>query len=147
MSKLALNKRARFDYDLLETLEGGLVLSGPEVKSIKNGRCQLKGTFLHFVGDELWLKNAHIAKYEPAGEQADYHPARDRKVLLHKKQLKRLIGRVQADGLTLVPISLYTHRGLIKLEFALARGKKQFEKRDSIKKRDVERHIRQKMLE
>lgn len=143
MAALAVNKRARFDYDLLETLEGGLVLTGPEVKSIKGGRLQLKGAFLHVTGGELWLKNAHVAKYRPAGEQPDYDPARPRKVLIHKKELKRLMGKVQSSGLTLVPISVYTRGDLLKLEFALARGKKQFEKRDAIKKRDVDRQIRQ----
>ncbi len=145
MPTLAVNKKARFDYELLETLEAGLVLTGPEVKSIKAGRVQMKGAFLDINKDELWLKNVYIAKYGPAGKQEDYESDRNRKVLVHKRQLARLIGKKQAEGLTLVPLSIYTKGNLIKLEFAVARGKKKHEKRETIKKRDVERQMRERM--
>lgn len=146
MKLLAVNKRAKFDYDLVETYEAGLVLTGPEVKSAKAGSVQLKGAFLDIRSEELWLKNSHISKYAPAASaQKEYDPARDRKVLVRKRELKRLIGKRKAEGLTLVPVSLYVKHNLVKLEFAVARGKKKYEKREAIKKRDVERHLRETM--
>lgn len=145
MPTLAQNKKARFDYEILEELEGGLALTGAEVKSIKGGRVQLKGAFLHIRKDELWLKNAYVAPYKPAGEREDYDPYRDRKVLVHKRQLKRLVGKRQAEGLTIVPLSIYTKNNLIKLNFGVARGKKKYEKRETIKKRDVKRQLQEKM--
>jgi len=145
MSTLALNKRAGFDYDLLEKFEAGLVLTGPEVKAAKAGSVQLKGAFLDVRGNELWLKNAFIAKYAPAGEQAGYDPYRNRKVLVRRREIDRLMGKTKTDGLTMVPIRVYLSRNLLKLEFALARGKKQFEKRDTIKKREVDREIRARL--
>jgi SsrA-binding protein len=147
MPVLAKNKRAIFDYEFLETFEGGLVLSGPEVKSAKAGRIQLKGAFLFLRNGELWLKNAYIAPYKPAGPQPDYDPSQERKVLVHRAELKKLLGKMKAEGLTLVPVSAYTRRNLVKLEFALARGKKEYEKRDVLKKRDVDRQIRERMKE
>lgn len=147
MGTLATNKKALFDYEILEKFEGGLVLSGAEVKSIKQGHVQLKGAFLHVREGELWLKNAFVAKYGPAGPQPEYDPYRDRKVLVRRGQLKRFIGKSQAEGLTLVPIKIYTKMRFIKLEFALARGKKKHEKREAIKKRDVDRQMRERMKE
>lgn len=147
MATLALNKKARFDYEILETLEGGLKLTGAEVKSIKSGHTQLKGSFLHIQKGELWLKGAYIAPYKPAGTQDGYDPYQDRKILVHKRELKRLMGKRKVDGLTIVPLSVYTKGGIIKLEFAVARGKKNYEKRETIKKRDVQREMREKMKE
>ncbi len=143
MPKLALNKRARFDYEFLDTFEGGLALSGSEVKSIKEGHVQLKGAFITIRDGELWLRNAYVAPYKPAGAQPSYDPYRDRKILIHKAELKRLIGKSQEAGLTIVPISLYTKARLVKLEFALARGKKKHEKRAAIKKRELDRQVRE----
>lgn len=145
MSTLALNKRAVHDYDLLDKYEGGLVLTGPEVKSAKDGHIQLKGAFVEVRGGELWLKNAHISRYKPAGEQPTYDPDRNRKVLVHKRELARLLGKSKTEGLTLIPISVYLSRNLVKLSFAIARGKKQYEKRETIKKREVDREIRARM--
>lgn len=148
MKLLSLNKRAKFDYDLQEKFEAGLVLTGPEVKSAKAGSVQLKGAFLDVRGGQLWLKNAHISKYAPAASaQKEYDPARDRKVLVHKREIKRLIGKRKVEGLTLVPVCLYLKHNLVKLEFSIGKGKKQFEKRDAIKKRDVDRQIRERMRE
>ena len=148
MPPLAINKFARFDYELLDKFEGGLVLTGPEVKSVKAGSVQLKGAFLDIRGTTLWLKNAHISKYPPAaGVQQEYDPTHDRKVLIHKRELNRLIGKRKAEGLTIIPVSLYLKGNLVKLEFAVARGKKKYEKRETIKKRDVERQLREKMKE
>lgn len=147
MATLAVNKRARFDYDLLEETEGGLKLSGPEVKSVRAGHVQFKGAFLHVFRGELWLKNLFISPYAPAVQGDAYDPGRDRKVLVKRRELARLAAKTQADGLTLVPISLYTRGSFLKLGFALARGKKQFEKRDATKKREVNRELRERMKE
>lgn len=147
MPKLALNKRARFDYELLETFEGGLGLSGAEVKSMKLGQTQLKGAFISVQKGELWLKNAYVAPYKPAGNVGEYDPYQDRKILVHKRELKRLVGKSEQAGLTIVPISLYTKGRLVKIEFALARGKKKFEKRDTIKKREIDRQLQEKLKE
>lgn len=147
MPKLALNKKAKFDYELMETYEGGLQLSGAEVKSAKAGHVQLKGSFVSLKGGELYLRNAYIASYKPAANQGDYDPYQDRKILVHRAELKRLIGKTKEAGLTIVPISLYTKARLVKIEFALARGKKQHEKRETIKKRELDRQIRERMKE
>lgn len=148
MKLLAINKRAKFDYDLQDKFEAGLVLTGPEVKSAKAGSVQLKGAFLDIRGGQLWLKNAHISKYAPAASaQKEYDPARDRKALVHKRELKRLIGKQKTEGLTLVPVCLYLKNNLVKMEFAVGKGKKKYEKRDALKKRDVDRDIRQRMRE
>lgn len=145
MPNLAVNKHAKSDYELLETIEGGLVLSGAEVKAAKLGNMKLQGAFLTVERGELWLKNAHIGRYKPAGVQEDYDPTRQRKVLVHKKELRKITQKKQSEGLTIVPIRVYTKGGLVKLEFAIARGKKKYEKRESIKKRDVERRMKEEM--
>jgi SsrA-binding protein len=147
METLAINKRAPYDFDFLETFEGGLVLTGAEVKSIKAGHIQLKGAFIMIRDGAPWLKNALISRYEPAGAQESYDPYRNRKILIRRNDINRLIGKINTQGLTLVPIKVYTHRNLIKISFALARGKKKFEKRAAIKKREVDRQIREKMRE
>ncbi len=143
MSTLSVNKRARYDYELLDKYEAGLVLEGAEVKAAKKGSIDMKAAFLSVDKGELWIKNMHIGKYAPAGAQEDYNPTRDRKLLVHKSEIKNLIGKKHAEGLTLVPIRVYTKGGLLKLEFAVARGKRKYEKRASIKKRDVEKHMRE----
>ncbi|MFH1252945.1 MAG: SsrA-binding protein SmpB [Candidatus Uhrbacteria bacterium] len=146
-SMIAFNKRASFDYDFLETFDGGLVLTGAEVKSAKAGHVQLKGAFVLIRNGELWLKNALFSRYEPAGPQESYDPYRNRKILVRRRDINKLIGKIQTQGLTLVPIKVYRHRNLVKVSFALARGKKKYEKRAAIKKRDIERQIREKMKE
>ncbi|MDZ7611702.1 MAG: SsrA-binding protein SmpB [Candidatus Moranbacteria bacterium] len=145
MKKLAINRRARFDYEILETFEAGLVLKGYEVKSIKTGRVSLKGAFVTIRGEELYLTNANIPLYQHAGLINDYDPASPRKLIMHKKEIKRLIGKARTEGLTLVPISVYNKRNLIKLEFALAKGKKQRDKREDIKKREDKRRVERMM--
>ena len=144
--KLAVNKKASFDYELQDEYEAGLVLQGWEVKSAKAGHVQLKGSFLHIQNGELWLKNAFISPYGPAGTR-EVQSDRDRKVLVHNRELKRLIGKKQTEGLTLVPVKMYTKGNLVKLVFAVGKGKKKFEKRDAIKKRDVDRQMRHDMKE
>lgn len=145
MATLAVNKKTKFDYDLIDEYEGGLVLSGAEVKSAKKGNVNMKGSFITVQKNELWVKNMHIGKYAPAGKQEDYEPTQDRKILVHRNELKQLIGKHKAEGLTIVPIRVYTKGALVKIAFALARGKKKHEKRDAIKKRDTDREIREEM--
>ena len=142
---LASNDKARYDYELLEKVEAGLVLSGQEVKSAKTGHMKLKGAHVAFTRGEAMLLGAHIARYPKAGPLPDYDPDRSRKLLLHKKELNRLRGKREEDGLTIVPIRAYMVGGRIKIELAVARGKKQYEKRETIKKRDLEREARSRM--
>ncbi len=144
MPSLATNKKAGFDFELQEQFEAGLVLLGWEVKSAKAGHVQLKGAFLHIQNEELWLKNAFISPYKPAGNK-EVLSDRDRKVLVHKRELKRLVGKKQSEGLTLVPLRIYTKGNLVKLVFAVAKGKKKYEKREAIKKRDVDRQMKEHM--
>ena len=142
MGDLASNDRARYDYELLEKLEAGLVLDGQEVKSAKTGHLKLKGAHVAFTRGEAMLIGAHIARYPKAGPLPDYDPERSRKLLLHKRQLDRLRGKREEEGLTIVPLRAYMVAGRIKIEIAVARGKKQYEKRESIKKRDIDRQVR-----
>ncbi|MCK9378611.1 MAG: SsrA-binding protein SmpB [Candidatus Moranbacteria bacterium] len=141
MKALADNKRATFDYTLIDKYEAGLVLSGQEVKSIKTGHLSLKGSFVTIKAFELYLTNAFIPPYPFAGQLKNYDPSRSRKLLVKKSEIKRLLGKVHAEGLTLVPIRVYTRKRLIKLEFALARGKKKFDKRADIAKKEASRRI------
>lgn len=140
---LAKNPRAKFDYDILKTYEAGIVLSGQEVKSTRSGNVSLKGAYAALHNGELWLLNAHIGPYKKAGSLEDYEPTHSRKLLLHKRELKELIGKLQAERLTLIPISVYTARRRIKVELGLGRGRKRFEKREVIKKRSVQKEIQQ----
>lgn len=138
MKVLAKNKRATFDYQIEDKLVAGLVLSGPEVKSIKAGHVSLKGSFIALRGGEAWLTNAHVTPYGPAaGLRLD--PTRSRKLLLHRDQLDRFLGK--SDGLVPIPVALVLDHNLIKLEVGVGRGKKKYDKRQTIKKRDTERDI------
>lgn len=145
MPILATNKKANFDYKLLETLEAGLVLFGHEVKAIKDGHISLKGSYISFRypsgRPELYLVGAHISKYRHAGNLPDYNPIRERKILLKAKEIKHLLGKKEENGLTLVPVKIYTKHSLIKMELALAEGKKKFDKREDLKKKDLDRQI------
>jgi SsrA-binding protein len=141
MSVLATNKRARFDYDISDKYEAGLVLRGFEVKSVKTGHISLKGSFVTVKGEELFLTNANIPLYKHAGTIANYDPTRPRKLLLKKREIAHLIGKSRAEGLTLVPIRVYTRRGLVKLEFGIGKGRKKVDKRAVIQKREANRKI------
>ncbi len=141
MATLANNKQAKFDYFLLEKYEAGLVLTGQEVKSIKTGHVSLKESFVTIHNNELYLTNAHIPAYTHAKIIIDYDPTRSRKLLLKKSEIKRLIGKAKTQGLTLVPIRLYTKRRLIKLEFGIGKGKKEYDKRQQIRKREDDRDM------
>ncbi len=145
MPTIATNKRARFDYEILETYEAGIVLTGQEVKSARAGNVSLAGAFVTVREDEAWLTNAHIGAYTKAGPLPGYDPTHSRKLLLKRREIATLLGKRKQAGLTLLPLSLYTTRNRLKLEIGLARGKKKYEKRESIKKRDVEREMRRSM--
>ena len=131
---LTENKKAFFDYEILEKLEAGLVLTGPEVKSAKAGHMNLKGSYVTFHGGDALLTNAHISAYQPAGKNPDYDPTRSRRLLLKKKEIDYLRSKSQEKGLTIVPLKVYTKNRFVKVEVGVARGKKQFDKRESIKK-------------
>jgi SsrA-binding protein len=141
MSVLAINKRAGFDYDISERFEAGLVLRGFEVKSVKTGHISLKGSFVTVKDNELFLTNANIPLYKHAGAIANYDPTRPRKLLLKRAEISKLIGKYRAEGLTLVPVRVYTRRGLLKLEFGVGKGRKKYDKRDVIRKREAGRKI------
>ncbi|MDO8742981.1 MAG: SsrA-binding protein SmpB [Candidatus Azambacteria bacterium] len=141
MATFAENRKARFDYEILETFAAGLVLSGPEVKSIKNGRMNLAGCYISVHDGELYLIGASIAPYQPKNQPADYDPFRSRKLLLRKKEIMSLAGKIKQKGLTLVPLKVYNKGRRVKLEFAIVRGKKQYDKRAVISKRESERNI------
>ena len=142
---LGSNKQAYHDYQILDTLEAGLVLSGPEVKSVKNGRINLKGAYINIPNEnQAVLVKAHIAAYKPAvTAQRDYNPHQDKKLLLNKKELRHLLGKSREAGMTIVPLEVYLKHGLIKLEIGVARGKKKYDKREAIKKKEFERRKRQ----
>lgn len=144
MPHLAENKQARYDYEILETFEAGIVLTGPEVKAAKLGQINLRGSYVTIRDNAAWLLNCHISAYKPANLQS-YSPTRTRKLLLKKQEIDTLIGKSKAAGQTLVPLSIFSKRGLVKVDIALARGKKQKDKRDDIKKREAKRDISRAM--
>jgi len=137
---IAENRKARHDYHLLERFEAGLVLTGSEVKSLREGRVSLRQAYADVRDGEAWLVGAHIDPYEQAGIQ-NHEPERDRKLLLHRRELDSLYGQVREKGLTLVPLRLYFRGGRVKLELAVARGKEQRDKRRDIAKREADRQI------
>jgi SsrA-binding protein len=136
--ELASNRRARHDYEILETFEAGLRLSGTEVKAARNGKVQLKDSFVEVRNGEAWLVGAHISPYSH-GNRENHPPERDRKLLLRKRQIDRLFGRSQLKGQTVIPLSVYLKGNWIKVEVALAQGKKQYDKREAIKGRELDR--------
>lgn len=141
---ITTNRKARHEYEILESMETGIVLLGTEVKSLREGRANLKESFANVRNGELFLYNAHISPYSH-GNINNHDPIRTRKLLLHKKQIKKLIGKVQEKGLTLVPLRLYFKNGKVKVELALAKGKKIYDKRRDIAKRDSERELRRQL--
>lgn len=141
MGILATNKRAHFDYELQDHFEAGLVLTGAEVKSAKNGHLSLKGSFVALHESELYLTNATISPYPFANKDIPYDPTRSRKLLVKKAEIKSLLGKLHTKGLTLVPLRVYTKKRLVKLEFAVARGKKAFDKRSDIAKHEAKRNM------
>ena len=137
---IARNKRARFDYHLLETFEAGLTLKGTEVKSLRAGKASIADAYGIVRDGEVFLLNAHIQPYDRGG-YVNHEPTRSRKLLLHKREIRRLIGAVERQGLTLIPLELYFKKGVAKVALALAKGKKLHDKRDTEKQRDAEREM------
>jgi len=144
MKIITTNKYARSSYEILEKLEAGLALTGPEIKSIRAGQVSLKGSYGRLRENELWLTGAHIAAYHQ-GTPTGYDPLRSRKMLLKKSELKRLIGKIQEQGLSLIPLALYIKNNVAKVEIALARGLKKYDKRVKIKTKEIQRDIRRKL--
>jgi len=142
--KIIVNRKASFDYQILEKIEAGLVLTGAEAKSVRNGHLNLQDAFVRFKNREAWLFNAHIHPYKFANDQ-DYDPYRPRKLLLHKKELLKLRQKIEQKNLTIVPISCYNRLHQIKLEIGLAKGKKAFEKRESLKQKSLKKAIGKKL--
>jgi SsrA-binding protein len=137
---VARNRKARHDYHILETWEAGLVLTGTEVKSLRDGKANLGDSYAVLNGSELFLLNMHISPYE-RGNINNHNPTRTRKLLLHRKEIRRLIGAVERQGLTLIPLELYFRRGKAKVVIAMARGKKLHDKRETERQKDAEREI------
>ncbi|MGI8968185.1 MAG: SsrA-binding protein SmpB [Chloroflexota bacterium] len=137
---MAVNRRATHDYFIDDRIEAGLVLTGTEIKSIREGRVNLREGYARITGNEGWLVNVHIAPYEH-GNRYNHEPLRDRKLLLHRNEIATLVGKVRQRGYTLVPLQLYLKHGKAKVELGLARGKREFDKRESIAKREAQREI------
>lgn len=136
------NRSVRHEYHIIETFEAGLVLTGSEVKSIRDKNVQLKDSYISFKDHEAYLQNAHISEYK-SGSYNNHHPERLRKILLHKNELDRIYGSLREKGLTCVPTKIYFKNGRVKLEIALVKGKKLHDKRETIKKRDIDKQLKQ----
>ncbi|MDR0921562.1 MAG: SsrA-binding protein SmpB [Lactobacillales bacterium] len=137
---IAQNKKARHDYSIIDTIEAGIVLQGTEIKSIRNSRINLKDGYAQIRNGEAWLMNVHISPYEQ-GNIFNHDPLRTRKLLMHKKQIARLIGETKNTGVTLVPLKVYIKDGYAKVLIGLAKGKKQYDKREDMKRKDIKREI------
>lgn len=145
MKVIAENKKATFNYEIIERLEAGIALLGSEVKSIREGRVSLKESFADIKEGEVYLLNCHISPYE-AANRFNHDPMRPRKLLLHRQEIKRLTGKIKEKGLTLIPTKIYFNdKGKVKVEIALARGKRAYEKKEAVKARDLERELRAEM--
>lgn len=134
------NRKARHEFHILDSMEAGLALQGTEVKALRDGKANLQDSFARFEAGELWLYNLHISPYE-AGNRFNHDPLRRRKLLLHRRELRKLVGQVEQKGLTLVPLDLHFRRGVAKVELGLVRGKKLHDKRETLKKRVAEREV------
>jgi len=138
---VARNRKARHEYEILETLDAGIALKGPEVKSIREGKVSFQDSFARVEGGEVWLHSLHISPYEQANRYNE-DPLRPRKLLLHRDEIRRLVGKVEEKGLTLVPLEIYFARGYAKVQIAVARGRKLHDKRDALRKKTQEREAR-----
>src|SRR3989339_172592 len=139
------NKKAGFDYEVLEKYEAGMVLFGQEVKSIKTGHINLSGAYVALSSGEPFLVGVKVPPYQPNNAGADYGEERQRKLLLNKKEIDYLIGKAKTKGFSLIPLKIYENNGRIKLEFGLAKGKRKYDKKEKIKKRDVEREVNREL--
>jgi len=147
MSSLAFNKRGSFDYDIEEKLEAGIALIGYEVKSVKGGHMQIAGSYAVIRHNEAFLVNANIPPHQPKNTPKEYDPARSRRLLLTRKEIEYLTGKLHQKGLTLLPLEVYTKRGLIKLKLGLGKPLKKSDKREVIKKREVDKEIQRAVRE
>lgn len=138
---MADNRQARFQYEILETYEAGIALTGTEVKSIREGKVNLRDGFANVRDAEVWLHNVHISPHSMTNPAYNHEPRRQRRLLLHKAEIRKLIGKVEEKGLTLVPLKLYFKKGYVKVSIALGRGKKLHDKRDALKKKQAKREI------
>ena len=138
------NRKARHEYHIQDTLEAGIVLLGPEVKSIREGRINIKDGYVEIKDGEAWLQNVHISPYPYATNTARPDPLRPRKLLLHKQQIKRLAGKVKERGFTLIPLKVYLSRGKVKVEIALAKGKKIHDKREALRRKTLDREFQKR---
>lgn len=145
MTVFSENRKAYFDYEILEKFEAGLVLSGAEVKSIRGGRMNLTGSYVNFHNGEPYLIGASIAPYQPKNQPIDYDPSRTRKLLFNKKEIDYFLGKTKQKGLTLIPLKVYNKGRRIKIEIGLARGKKQYDKRATIAKRETAKKIEREL--
>ncbi len=140
MEIVSTNKKARFNYEIIEKIEAGISLKGTEVKSVRNKNVSIGESYAQIKDDEVFLHNLHISTYEQ-GNRENHDPIRVRKLLLHKHEIKKLVSKIQQKGLSVVPLSIYLRKGKIKVELAIGRGKRLVDKRESLKKRAVEREI------
>jgi SsrA-binding protein len=145
MKMLSENKKAYFTYQILEKFEAGISLNGQEVKSIKLGRINLMGSYVVIRNEEVYLVGANVPAYQPKNAPSDYDSQRSRKLLLRKKEINYLIGKSQQKGLTMIPLKVYTNNAKIKLEFGIGKGKKKFDKRETIKKRETEKEMKREL--
>jgi SsrA-binding protein len=141
---VATNRKARFEYFLLDTMEAGIALQGSEIKSIRLGQISLAEAYVEVDGQEAWLVDAHVAPYEQSGKFFNHEPRRPRKLLLHRDEIRKLWDAVRQKGVTVVPIRVYLKQGRAKVEIAIAKGKKLYDKRQAIAKRDAEREMQQR---
>ena len=140
MEIVSTNKKARFNYEIIEKIEAGISLKGTEVKSVRNKNVSIAESYANIKDNEVFLHNLHISPYEQ-GNRENHDPIRVRKLLLHKQEIKKLVSKIQLKGLSLVPLSIYLKKGKIKIELAVGRGKRLVDKRESLKKRAVDREI------
>ncbi len=141
---VAVNRKARFDYSILETFSAGLVLTGSEVKSLRNGNCQLKDSYVVFRRSEPYIQKVHIGPYRPAADR-NHEPERKRKLLLNKPEIKKLLGQLHQKGLSCVPLKIYFKNGRAKMELALVKGKQKRDKREAVKRKEMDKAARRAM--
>jgi SsrA-binding protein len=137
---VAQNKKANHDYFIEETFEAGIVLQGTEIKSVRNGKVQLRDAFVRIRNNEAWISNMHISPYEQ-GNRFNHDPIRSRKLLLHKRQISQLIGTIKEQGMTIVPIKMYMKDGYAKVLIGIGKGKKNYDKREDLKKKEAKREV------
>ena len=135
-----LNRKARYDYEIEETYEAGIVLTGTEIKSIRQGKANIKDSYVIVKNEELFLLNTHISSYDK-GNIFNHEENRTRKLLMHKKEIKKLASKIELLGYTIIPLKIYFKNGIAKVEIAIAKGKKNYDKRETIKNRDIEREV------